>query len=63
MMSGSGAQQDYDQVLNDIADYLLDYEVTSDEAYRMARYVIMDTMGCAVAAMTPRKSTPPTTRP
>lgn len=50
-MPGASAQQEYDQVLNDIADYLLHYEVDSDEAYRMARYVLMDTMGCAVAAM------------
>lgn len=50
-MAGTHAQQDYDQILNDIADYLLHFEVVSDEAYRMARYVLMDTMGCAVAAM------------
>src|SRR6478736_6169399 len=43
--------QGYDAVLTDIADYLLGRAIDSAEAYRMARYVLMDTMGCAVAAM------------
>lgn len=41
----------YDQVLTDVADYVMDFEAISTEAFRMARYCLMDTMGCAVAAM------------
>jgi 2-methylcitrate dehydratase len=41
----------YDKVLVEVADYLLNYEVRSAEALRMARYTLMDTVGCAVAAL------------
>lgn len=52
-MSASGAHvaPAYDQVLAEVADYVMDYRVSSPEAYRMARYCLMDTLGCAVAAM------------
>lgn len=42
---------DPDQVLVDIADYVMDYEVESAEAYRTARYCLMDSLGCAMLAL------------
>jgi 2-methylcitrate dehydratase len=35
----------------DIAEYVLDYEITSEEAYETARYVLMDSLGCALLAL------------
>ena len=40
-----------DQALVDIADYVLDQDVESDEAYTTARYCLMDSMGCALYAL------------
>jgi len=40
-----------DQLLTDIADYVVDYQITSDEAYRTARYCLMDSLGCAFLAL------------
>lgn len=40
-----------DALLNDIADYVVDYQITSDEAYRTARYCLMDSLGCALLAL------------
>ena len=42
---------DYDQVLVDIADYVCNYEIESDEAYATARYCLMDSLACAMLAM------------
>ncbi len=42
---------DYDSVLQDIADYVLDYEIESEEAYQTARYCLMDTLGCGMLAL------------
>ncbi len=42
---------DYDQVLQDIADYVLDYDITSDEAWDTARNCLMDTLGCGLLAL------------
>lgn len=42
---------DPDQVLVDIADYVMDYEVTSDEAYDTARNCLIDTLGCGLLAL------------
>ncbi len=47
----SPSKPPYDKVLVEVADYLLGYEVKSAEAFRMARYTLMDTVGCAVAAL------------
>ncbi len=41
----------FDQVLVDAANYVMDFEVRNPEAWRMARYCVMDTLGCAVAAL------------
>jgi 2-methylcitrate dehydratase len=40
-----------DQVIADIADYALGYEITSELAYRTARYCLMDTLGCGLEAL------------
>jgi 2-methylcitrate dehydratase len=43
---------DPDKVLVDIADYVLDYDVTrSQEAMQTARYCLMDTLGCGMLAL------------
>jgi 2-methylcitrate dehydratase len=40
-----------DKVLKDIADYVCDYKVKSSEAYKTARYILMDTLGCGMLAL------------
>ncbi|KFZ31793.1 2-methylcitrate dehydratase [Pseudidiomarina salinarum] len=42
---------DYDQVIQDIADYVLDYQIESDEAWDTARNCLMDTLGCGLLAL------------
>ena len=40
-----------DKVLTDIVDYVCDYTVKSEEAYRTARLCLMDTLGCGLEAL------------
>ncbi len=40
-----------DQVLVDIADYALNYEISSDLAYSTARACLIDTLGCGLEAL------------
>lgn len=40
-----------DREMVDIADYVIDYEVRSDEAMSTARYALMDSLGCALLAL------------
>ena len=40
-----------DQVLVDIADYVVDYEVSSEEAFSTARNCLIDTLGCGLLAL------------
>lgn len=42
---------DYDSVLQAIADYVLDYDITSAEAWDTARNCLMDTLGCGLLAL------------
>ena len=42
---------DYDQVLQDIADYVLNYRIESAEALDTARNCLMDTLGCGLLAL------------
>lgn len=42
---------DYDQVLQKIADYVLDYKIDSKEALDTARNCLMDTLGCGLLAL------------
>jgi 2-methylcitrate dehydratase len=43
--------QAFDQVLLDIADYVLNYEVTSELAFETARNCLIDTLGCGLEAL------------
>ncbi len=40
-----------DAALVAIADYVHDFQITSDEAYDTARYSLMDSLGCAMLAL------------
>ncbi|MFE8071647.1 2-methylcitrate dehydratase [Marinobacteraceae bacterium S3BR75-40.1] len=42
---------DYDDVLQQIADYVLTYKVDSQEAWNTARNCLMDTLGCGLLAL------------
>ncbi|MGQ4879462.1 2-methylcitrate dehydratase [Billgrantia sp. LNSP4103-1] len=42
---------EYDDELQKIADYVLDYRIESDEAMDTARYCLMDTLGCGLLAL------------
>jgi 2-methylcitrate dehydratase len=41
-----------DQVLTDIADYVLNYEIRNDLAWKTAQYCLLDTLGCGLEALT-----------
>jgi 2-methylcitrate dehydratase len=47
----SNVRPDPDKVLVDMADYVRDYTITSDEAYETARYCLIDTLGCGIEAL------------
>jgi 2-methylcitrate dehydratase len=40
-----------DKVLVDITDYVTNYSIQSEEAYRTARFCLMDTLGCGLEAL------------
>lgn len=42
---------DYDTVIQSIADYVLDFEISSDEAWDTARNCLIDTIGCGLLAL------------
>lgn len=41
-----------DKVLADIADYVLNYKIKSDLAWKTAHYCLLDTLGCGLEALT-----------
>lgn len=43
--------QKFDDVLENIVDYVRDYEVKSDLAYKIAQYCLIDTLGCGLEAL------------
>ena len=47
----SAKRPEPDGLLTDIADYTLNYEITSDLAYDTARYCLMDSLACAFQAL------------
>jgi len=49
--TGSAQRPDYDRELRDIADYVVDREITSREAYETARHGLMDTLACGMLAL------------
>ena len=40
-----------DRVLSDIADYVTRFQINSEDAYRTARLSLLDSLGCALAAL------------
>jgi len=48
----SNERPETDQVITDIVNYVLDYEIKSDLAYRTAHYCLLDTLGCGFEALT-----------
>ena len=47
----AAVRPDYDRVLVEIADYVCNYEIDSDEAYSTARFCLMDSLACSMLAM------------
>jgi len=47
----SNVRPDPDQVLVDIVDYVLGYQIESDLAYETARNCLIDTLGCGLEAL------------
>jgi 2-methylcitrate dehydratase len=47
----NNVRPDPDKVLVDIADYVCDYTITSQEAYDTARYCLIDSLGCGLEAL------------
>lgn len=47
----NNVKPDYDQVLHDIADYVLHTDIESIDAYETARLCLMDTLGCGILAL------------
>jgi len=41
-----------DQVLTDIVDYVLNYEIKNELAWKTAHYCLLDTLGCGLEALT-----------
>jgi len=41
-----------DNVLTDIVDYVLNYEIKNDLAWKTAHYCLLDTLGCGLEALT-----------
>ncbi len=48
---GANVRPEPDQVLVDIADYVTQYQVDSEEALHTAHLSLMDSLGCALAAL------------
>ena len=42
---------DSDQLLQDIADYVMNFKADSEEARHTAAYCLMDTLGCGILAL------------
>jgi 2-methylcitrate dehydratase len=47
----SNVRPDPDKVLVDIAEYVFNYKISSDEACETARYCLIDTLGCGIEAL------------
>jgi len=41
----------YDQAIIDIARYVIDYRIDSEDAYHTARLCLMDALGCGLLAL------------
>ncbi|MBW4933422.1 bifunctional 2-methylcitrate dehydratase/aconitate hydratase [Marinobacter sp. F4206] len=49
--SDQNERPDFDDVLQTITDYVLGFEIESEEAWKTARYCLMDTIGCGLLAL------------
>ncbi|MFA7540959.1 MAG: MmgE/PrpD family protein, partial [Lysobacterales bacterium] len=49
--AASTVRPDWDQVLVDIVDYVRDYRVESELARESARWILIDSLGCALQAL------------
>ena len=47
----SNNRPEFDKVMQDIADYVLDYKINSEEAYITAKYCLLDTLACGFLAL------------
>jgi 2-methylcitrate dehydratase len=47
----SNIRPEFDHVIVDIVDYVLNYKVDSELAYETARYCLLDTLGCGLQAL------------
>ncbi|MCX7638392.1 MAG: bifunctional 2-methylcitrate dehydratase/aconitate hydratase [Cyclobacteriaceae bacterium] len=47
----SNVRPEPDKILVDIADYVLNYEIKSDLAWKTAQYCLLDTLGCGFEAL------------
>lgn len=47
----TNVRPDPDKVLVDIAEYVVNYAINSDEAWETARYCLIDTLGCGIEAL------------
>jgi 2-methylcitrate dehydratase len=47
----SAQRPDPDQAMVDIANYVVDYRIDTAEAFTTARYMLLDSLGCAMLAM------------
>ena len=47
----SATRLEPDQVMVDIADYVVDYKIQSPEAFATARYMLLDSLGCESCAL------------
>ncbi|KAF2076424.1 hypothetical protein CYY_002281 [Polysphondylium violaceum] len=44
-------QQPWDKVIQDIADYVINYNINSTQAYQTAHYTVFDAIGCGYLAL------------
>lgn len=51
MRAEYNVKPDYDSVMNDIAEYVLNVSVDSEKAFETARLCLMDTLGCGLLAL------------
>jgi 2-methylcitrate dehydratase len=51
LMHRNAARPAPDRLLTDIADYVLEFRAAGEEARRIARYCLMDTLGCGMLAL------------
>ena len=50
-LSHNNSRPPADLLLQEIADYVLDYQIESQEAYQTAYYDLLDTLGCGLQAL------------